>query len=133
MQLHFDAEKSRGSVCSEARFFSYHSRETVDMRAPKKNFAAAELERRVEQFLPNGQIEPDLRRTFGCQSAVGYLQKFCRISAALRQDLNDDSDLVGFLVVRNEHHKRDASLFSIEHQFPKLDVAGSIPVSRSIY
>jgi len=65
--------------------------------------------------------------------AATPLQKFCRISAALRQDLNDDSDLFGFLVVRNEHHKRDASLFSIEHQFPKLDVAGSIPVSRSIY
>ena len=35
------------------------------------------------------------------------LKKFCRISAALRQGLNGDSDLVGFLVVRNEHHGRD--------------------------
>jgi hypothetical protein len=41
--------------------------------------------------------------------------------------------LYGFLVVRNEHHRRDASLFSIAVQFPKLDVAGSIPVSRSCF
>jgi hypothetical protein len=56
--------------------------------------------------------------------------KFC-ISAALRQGSNGDNEFVGFLVVRNEHHRRDASLFSIAVQFPKLDVAGSIPVSRS--
>ena len=60
------------------------------------------------------------------------IQKLCRISAALRQDWNGGSDFVGFLVVRNEHHRRDASLFSIAVQFPKLDVGGSIPVSRSV-
>jgi hypothetical protein len=58
-------------------------------------------------------------------------KKLCRISAALREGSNGDNDFVGFLVVRNEHHRRDASLFSIAVQFPKLDVAGSIPVSRS--
>jgi hypothetical protein len=31
---------------------------------------------------------------------------------------------------QNEDHKRHCSLFSIEHRFPKLDVAGAIPVSR---
>src|SRR5262249_24092157 len=56
--------------------------------------------------------------------------KLCRISAALRQGSNSDSHFVGFLVVQNEHHRRDASLFSIAVRFPKLDVAGSIPVSR---
>jgi hypothetical protein len=45
---------------------------------------------------------------------------FCRISAALRQASNGGCDFVGFLVVRNEHHRRDASLFSIAVQFPKL-------------
>jgi hypothetical protein len=60
-------------------------------------------------------------------------EKFCRISAALRQGSNGGSDFVGFLVVRNEHHRRDASLVSIAVQFPKLDVAGSIPVSRSSF
>jgi hypothetical protein len=29
---------------------------------------------------------------------------------------------VGLLVVRNGHHRRDASLFSIAVQFPKLNV-----------
>ena len=48
------------------------------------------------------------------------IQKLCRISAALRQDWNWGNDFVGFLVVRNEHHRRDASLFSIAVQFPKL-------------
>jgi hypothetical protein len=56
--------------------------------------------------------------------------KLCRISAALRQGSNGDNDFVGVLVIRNEHHRRDASLDSSEVQFPKLDVAGSIPVSR---
>src|SRR5262249_35999276 len=44
----------------------------------------------------------------------------CRISAALRQGSNCGSDFVGVLVIRNEHHRRDASLFSIAVQFPKL-------------
>jgi hypothetical protein len=57
--------------------------------------------------------------------------KLCRISAALRRASNSNSDFVGVLVIRNEHHGRDASLYSIEVQFPKLDVAGSIPASRS--
>src|SRR5215471_6739100 len=52
------------------------------------------------------------------------------ISAALRQRSNSGSDYAGFLVIRNGHHRRDACLFSIDIQFPKLDVAGSIPVSR---
>jgi hypothetical protein len=34
--------------------------------------------------------------------------------------------------VQNESHKRPCSLFSIERRFPELDVAGSIPVSRSV-
>jgi len=33
-------------------------------------------------------------------------------------------------LTQNEDHRRRCSLFSIERQFPKLDVAGSIPVSR---
>src|SRR5690349_12272841 len=57
----------------------------------------------------------------------------CSITAALRPGSNGDNDFAGFLVVRNEHHRRDASLFSIAVQFPKLDVAGSIPVSRSSF
>src|SRR6266516_8200044 len=40
-------------------------------------------------------------------------KKFCRISAALRHDSNGGSDFVGFLMVRNEHRRRDARLFSI--------------------
>jgi len=40
----------------------------------------------------------------------GTRLKFCRISAALRQALNCDIDFAGFLVIRNEHHRRDASL-----------------------
>jgi hypothetical protein len=31
---------------------------------------------------------------------------------------------------QNQRHRRDCVLFSIDTQFPKLDVAGSIPVSR---
>jgi hypothetical protein len=31
-----------------------------------------------------------------------------------------------------EPHERHCPLFTIEDRFPKLDVAGSIPVSRSI-
>jgi calcineurin-like phosphoesterase len=63
------------------------------------------------------------------KSVYGYqnetvLKKFRHISAALRQGSNGGSDFAGFLVVRNEHHRRDASLFSIAVQFPKLDVAG---------
>ena len=50
-------------------------------------------------------------------------RKFCRISAALRHALNSDSDFVGFLVIRNGHHGRDASLCSIDIQFPKVEVA----------
>jgi len=34
-------------------------------------------------------------------------------------------------LTQNEVHGRHCSLFSIEREFPKLDVAGSIPVSRS--
>jgi hypothetical protein len=30
-------------------------------------------------------------------------------------------------------HERHSPLFTIEDRFPKLDVAGSIPVSRSIF
>ena len=47
-------------------------------------------------------------------------------------DSNCGSDFVGFLMLRKEHHRRDARLFSIAIQFPKLDVAGSIPVSSSL-
>jgi hypothetical protein len=54
-------------------------------------------------------------------------QKLCRISAALRHDANGDSDSVGLSVVRNEHRGRDARLFSVAIQFPKLDVAGRSP------
>jgi hypothetical protein len=35
------------------------------------------------------------------------------------------------LQARNEHHERTGDLFSIVAHLPKLDVAGSIPVSRS--
>jgi hypothetical protein len=59
-----------------------------------------------------------------CRGAIektnSFDPKLCRISAALRQGSNGDNDIVGFLVVRNEHHRRDASLFSIDVQFPKL-------------
>jgi hypothetical protein len=37
-----------------------------------------------------------------------------------------------FAVVRMHRHGRICSLFSNEAQLPKLDVAGSSPVSRSI-
>src|SRR5439155_772332 len=47
-----------------------------------------------------------------------------------RAHWNDDSDFVGVLMLREEHHRQDARLFSIAIQFPKLDVAGSIPSSR---
>jgi len=50
--------------------------------------------------------------------------KLCRIAAALRHDLNSRSDFHVFLMLRNEHHGRDARLYSIAIQFPKLDVAG---------
>ena len=35
-------------------------------------------------------------------------------------------------VFRNGRSRRDCCLYSIDAQFPKLDVAGSIPVSRSL-
>jgi hypothetical protein len=57
--------------------------------------------------------------------------KLCRISAALRQGSDCDSHFVGFLVVRNEHHRRDASLDSIDIQFPKL--ASTISVAGFVY
>ncbi len=38
-----------------------------------------------------------------------------------------------FSVVRMHRHGRCCSLFSIELRIPKLDVAGSIPVSRSMF
>src|SRR5262245_21352676 len=66
-------------------------------------------------------------------SPISCDQEFCRISAALRHGLNSGSDFVGFLMLRNEHHGRDARLYSIAIRFPKLDVAGSIPVSRSYF
>jgi hypothetical protein len=71
-------------------------------------------------------------RTSGHKERI-LIQKLCRISAALRQDLNGGSDFVGFLVVRSEHHGRDARLFSIAIRFTELDVAGSSPVSRSCF
>jgi hypothetical protein len=37
----------------------------------------------------------------------------------------------GILMLIVDAETRDDSLFSIDAQFPKLDVAGSIPVSRS--
>ena len=76
-------------------------------------------------------IPPRIRLVIAGAITTRCVVKLCRISAALRQSSNVDSHFVGFLVVRNEHHRRDASLFSIAVQFPKLDVAGSIPVSRS--
>ncbi len=83
------------------------------------------------------QAQPALQSTSNPDSKIEMQNKsqdapfFCRISAALRHDSNSSGDFVGFLVVRNEHHRRDASLFSIAVQFPKLDVVGSIPISRS--
>jgi len=38
-----------------------------------------------------------------------------------------------YSVVRMHRNGRVSSLFSIELRFPKLDVAGSIPVSRSMF
>jgi len=38
-----------------------------------------------------------------------------------------------FSVVRMHRNGRVSSLFSTELRFPKLDVAGSIPVSRSMF
>jgi hypothetical protein len=35
------------------------------------------------------------------------------------------------LLTKNEQRRRECCLFSIDIHFPKLDVAGSIPVSRS--
>src|SRR5215510_3854436 len=57
-----------------------------------------------------------------CRSNRETVHTFCRISAALRQELNRGSDFVGFLMLRKEQHGRDARLFSIAVQFPKLDV-----------
>jgi hypothetical protein len=50
------------------------------------------------------------------------IRELCRISAALRHDLNGGSDFLGFLMLRNEHHGHDALLFSIAIQFPKLAI-----------
>ena len=54
-----------------------------------------------------------------------------RISTALRTISNRDSENPSKLVFRNEHHRRGCSLFSIDIQFAKVEVAGSNPVSRS--
>jgi len=43
---------------------------------------------------------------------------------------NETVEMAWNSLTQNESHKRQCSLFSIERQFPKLDVAGSIPVSR---
>jgi len=56
--------------------------------------------------------------------------RVCRSSAALNQASSGNTDFVGFLMLRIEHHGRDARLLSIPIQFPKLDATGSIPVSR---
>jgi hypothetical protein len=40
-------------------------------------------------------------------------------------------ELWEILMTGNEQRRRDCCLFSIDVHFPKLDVAGSIPVSRS--
>src|SRR5262249_8359617 len=72
------------------------------------------------------QAQPALQSTSNPDSKYRNAKKsqdapfFCRISAALRQRSNGGSDFVGFLVIRNEHRRRDASLFSIAVQFPKL-------------
>jgi hypothetical protein len=60
-------------------------------------------------------------------------QKLCRISAALRQRPNSDSDYFGFLVIRYGHQRRDASLDSIDIQLPKLAtrLRAAIPVFES--
>jgi hypothetical protein len=39
-------------------------------------------------------------------------------------------ELWEILMTENEQRRRDCCLFSIDIHFPKLDVAGSIPVSR---
>jgi len=54
--------------------------------------------------------------------AVLFLAGRVSPRAALRHDPNGGNEFVRFLVVRNEHHRRDASLFSIAIQFPKLAV-----------
>ena len=43
------------------------------------------------------------------------------------------SELGLILLTKNEQRRRECCLFSIDVHFPKLDVAGSIPVSRSFF
>ena|SRR2546422_10966224 len=83
------------------------------------------------------QAQPALQSASNFDSKIEMQKKsqdvpfFCRIPAALRHDSNSSRDFVGFLVVRNGHHRRDAVLFSIAIQFPmKLGVGGSMPVTR---
>lgn len=73
-----------------------------------------------------------LREKWAIEKSNSFDSKLCRISAALRHVLNSDSDFLGFVVVRNEHHRRDASLFSIAVQFPKLASGAQRTRSRKV-
>jgi len=52
-------------------------------------------------------------------TCIGIPDKWPERYAALRHALNSDSDFGGAML-RNEHHESDASLFSIDIQFPNL-------------
>ena len=59
------------------------------------------------------------------ENGILATKKLCRISSALRL-LNSDSDFLGCLVIRNGHHRRDASLDLIDIQFPKVETRTGI-------
>jgi hypothetical protein len=58
-------------------------------------------------------------------------EKFYPVSTQLRGWKRQNRETVRVEVFRNGRSRRDCCLYSIDAQFPKLDVAGSIPVSRS--
>jgi hypothetical protein len=60
-----------------------------------------------------------------------FIRKLYPIITQLTEDKRGSREFSGELVNQDRRHRRDCSLFPIDAQFPKLDVAGSIPVSRS--
>jgi hypothetical protein len=60
-----------------------------------------------------------------------FHEKFYPVSTQLRVEKEQNRETVCAEVFRNGRSRRHCCLFSIDAQFPKLDVAGSIPVSRS--
>ena len=55
---------------------------------------------------------------------------FYPVSTQLTVKERQDRETVRVEVFRNGRSRRHCCLYSIDAQFPKLDVAGSIPVSR---